>query len=501
MEFAYHCSNTLPKLSWVAIMKKNNDYIDVFHGEWVETNSNFFVEGAWDREFEKGEFDKSSLLMGSGGKIQNNYVVFSTPSHIVERLHIIRKKDKLYISNSLVFVLTMTNEKLDLDYSIYESDFSLGSEYIPLQGNQQLEMYYYCNLLIDKELNINKTLKSNSVKFSTYKEYYDFLLTSLKNISNNAISDKRKIKYDLISTISTGYDSAACSALAAELGCKTVLTFNHPKKYREDSGEEIARLLGYENIIKKSANEYLENNNFGEAEFLSTGELGSSIVMASFEEGIQQKMVLTGYYGDSVWNKNDKRISSSILPTPPIPNSLYEFRFRVGFIYIPLPMFGCTNYKLIHNISNSKEMEKWSLGNDYDRPIPRRIVEEKGVKRELFGFRKNGLGFNYSNSSLRRIKKRMSKKSFKSFKEYYKKNKSIKRLICNYKHIFCYSMFFLITLINFILNKVGIKNIINSNFLPKKYICNPFSPAMLFHWGVSKTSERYKGYNIQSKID
>ncbi|MDE5832358.1 MAG: hypothetical protein K2H64_05150 [Desulfovibrio sp.] len=33
-------------------------------------------------------------------------------------------------------------------------------------------------------------------------------------------------------------------------------------------------------------------------------------------------------------------------------------------------------------------MLPWTLGNAYDRPVPRRLAEEAGVPRELFGMRK-----------------------------------------------------------------------------------------------------------------
>ena len=39
----------------------------------------------------------------------------------------------------------------------------------------------------------------------------------------------------------------------------------------------------------------------------------------------------------------------------------------------------------IEYLACSDEMAPWSLGNDYDRPIPRRIVEEAGIPRALFG--------------------------------------------------------------------------------------------------------------------
>jgi hypothetical protein len=36
-------------------------------------------------------------------------------------------------------------------------------------------------------------------------------------------------------------------------------------------------------------------------------------------------------------------------------------------------------------------MKPWSLGNDYDRPIARRIAESSGVPREAFGIQKKGV--------------------------------------------------------------------------------------------------------------
>ena len=52
------------------------------------------------------------------------------------------------------------------------------------------------------------------------------------------------------------------------------------------------------------------------------------------------------------------------------------------------------NWPSIHRISNSKEMQEYSVGGKYDRPIPRRIIETKGIKRDEFMLKK-GAGFNY----------------------------------------------------------------------------------------------------------
>src|SRR5438067_688694 len=50
-------------------------------------------------------------------------------------------------------------------------------------------------------------------------------------------------------------------------------------------------------------------------------------------------------------------------------------------------------------------MAPWRLGSDYDRPIPRRILEEAGIPRQLFGTRKKAVVETYNfpkNRALRR---------------------------------------------------------------------------------------------------
>jgi hypothetical protein len=44
----------------------------------------------------------------------------------------------------------------------------------------------------------------------------------------------------------------------------------------------------------------------------------------------------------------------------------------------------------ICRISQSSEMSQWDIGGNYSRPICRRVLEERGVARELFGREKTG---------------------------------------------------------------------------------------------------------------
>lgn len=64
----------------------------------------------------------------------------------------------------------------------------------------------------------------------------------------------RKKRYGIVTTVSSGYDAAACSAIARKIGCDAALTFDSPQKYADDCGDKIAQQLGYPHIVKKNEN-------------------------------------------------------------------------------------------------------------------------------------------------------------------------------------------------------------------------------------------------------
>jgi len=64
---------------------------------------------------------------------------------------------------------------------------------------------------------------------------------------------------------------------------------------------------------------------------------------------------------------------------------------RSGFINVSVPSILSTQTTAIDRISGSPEMKPWVLGTSYDRPIPRRIVEQAGVDRQAFGQRKKNV--------------------------------------------------------------------------------------------------------------
>jgi len=105
---------------------------------------------------------------------------------------------------------------------------------------------------------------------------------------------------------------------------------------------------------------------------------------------LPRTLFFTGMQGDAVWDV--KTPPSRELPRDgfSVGSSLGEFRLRTGFVHVPVPFFGAVRQPEIGALSQSPEMRPWSIGGTYDRPIPRRIVEEKGVPRESFGRVKKG---------------------------------------------------------------------------------------------------------------
>lgn len=232
----------------------------------------------------------------------------------------------------------------------------------------------------------------------TFHDYSAFLLSEVRRVAENAAAPQRRLRYKLLATISSGYDSPASAVVARAAGCTEAITLSeaHPAfTVRNDSGSRIAEQLG----LEVTEFDYYASSNgasdFPEAEFIASGHGGDDIPLGAAEAELTGRLLCTGYHGDKVWDKNDKHPSRSIERGGISGCSLTEFRLRSGFLNLPIPFIGCTRHPEIHRISNAPEMVPWSIGGNYDRPIPRRIVEEAGVQRELFGQAKKGVASPY----------------------------------------------------------------------------------------------------------
>jgi len=500
MRFIYHKNSHLPRLAWCAVLTGRPFEARIYHGSAVETFDSFFVEGAWDGKFLAGDFDKTTFFMGSGGKLDSTgskVLVFSTPTHTLERLYSMYDNGNLYISNSLPFILQMTGQRPDPGYMDYERDFNSilkgldrYKRDIPLENNRSVRLHYCYNLVVEKTLAVTEEAKITPGPFVDYADYYNKLTQALGHLISNAGSPARRVRYGMVATISKGYDSAACAALARDLGCETVVSFNCPEQYINDCGDDIAIRLGYKNIVLKSADEYLSNSVLAEAEFVASGELGSDIVFSAFEREYEGNLVFTGNFGDTMWDKNERDANSQLRCI----NGGYtetchaEYRLRIGYIAVFPASFGAVEWPSVHAISNSAEMKRYSTGTAYDRPIPRRILEDRGVSREMFGMCKSGAGFNYRHYTLNKIKSRMAPPSFLSFHDFYKTHRRRGFRVLLRWALYIWQTKSVFTA--YFLNKIGIP--VKYKDLRCDVTPNPGAPSYLFAWGVNELIKRYK---------
>ena len=394
MRLTFRPVETLPRLAWCAKMTRGTGEVEVCHGPWVETGDDYFFEGAWSGEFGKRDFD-TKHSMGSGGRIVGGRLLVATPSHTLERIFVVKSNGTLGISNSLSFLLASTGDTVRrdaLEYSVILSSITLGVRRYARwlrTCRHDVRLYYHCNLLIDSGLRIVEQPKIPVREFANYADYKSFLLDEIAAIHSNANDSRRRITYLPITTISSGYDSPAAAVLAKSVGCTEALTFSHARGDQEsveDSGARIGSTLGMRtHVFDRLA--YLHENNLPEIEFLGWGALESA-----WAPYLERHVLFTGFHGDKVWDRNCETPSRDIVRGDPSGHNLGEFRLRVGWIHLPVPFVGGTSHPSIHRVSNSPEMEPWSLKNGYDRPVPRRLVEEAGIARSEFGTTKKAAG-------------------------------------------------------------------------------------------------------------
>lgn len=400
--FNFIAEPALPKLAWCARITAGSDDILVEHGPWVETHATFFIEGAWNGDYSQGNLSAATMLLGSGGELSPAGAVFCSTTHTKERLQSLRVDDALLISNSFIYLLRAVNDGVDPNYRFYERDFMTSMhgvprarKSVPTMRGRRVTLHYNEKLNVDRRLNVRSERYADGPSFSTYEDYVAAVDDLLDALTDNANAGERRRNYRPLATISTGYDSPAATVFAQRHGCNEAITFaearpdyNDPEWNQSDindSGAEIADHLRV--AIKTFRRDDYHRHRFPEAEFIATGNGGDDVVISIAEDELAGTMLYTGFLGDILWDCQSDRphLSRDYAYKDPSGASLSEFRLRVGFIHIPVPLLTFTRHPDLHVISRSPEMARWRIGGDYDRPVPRRLVESRGVPRHLYG--------------------------------------------------------------------------------------------------------------------
>ena len=400
-KFDYTANAKLPKLAWLAEVIDDRDTVCVNHGAAVECRSQWCVEGVWEDEFSHGNFHKVENFFGSGIRAENENLIFSASVATIDRIFHVVHHGNLLVSNSLVQLLSRVGAELNPQHDYIEETFASGSGIHVYPNNfrvkhpdfQYICQEYHCNLLYSNG-ELVRQLRSKPRPISNFDAYYGLMQTALQKIDDNRRSSERQVPVGAYATTSAGYDSTATAVFAKKLGvsdCFTTEIYPHAGNRFQESGLAVAEAIGLNaHILGSDPNDFSEIEIYFLAACMDGTEIFYHDLVTYLAEHSEVSVLFTGYYGDVIWDGGDQlpKFSDDIRRKDVSGLNISEVRLVAGFINLALPFMFARNIDDIMTLSRSTEMRNWSVDKDYDRPIPRRIAEQAGVPRELFGISK-----------------------------------------------------------------------------------------------------------------
>ena len=390
MSFSHECLDTLPALAWLFLWSSNGKG-HLLHGTAVEVGPEQFFEGCFAGEWGENLTEVSNVF-GSGMRMHGSGWTVITPSHTLEAVFLYRHQGGWGVSNSLALLLEHHRVELPWD-PLYGAKFAsacLGiSAYEKLilrTTDGEVFRILYDNVELTVDGTYRLVSKPVPPRFAHFEDYVEYLEETLRKAFATAAQKSRAFVYSPLATCSTGYDSAAGAAIARRLGCREAVTVRTAHGGEVDSGRSVGEALGLQ-VHEVSRPDAVEGSFAQVAEFLGSGMGGEDYCYLGFAPLLEGRILLTGFHGDKIWEMRVR--PNAVLSRGDISgSSLQEFRLRRNFLHIPIPLIAATRHADIAAISRSPEMAPYQLLNDYDRPIPRRLLEESGVARALFGQRK-----------------------------------------------------------------------------------------------------------------
>ena len=407
MRLEYRRRPELPKLAWLCEVQQAK-HIAVAHvGASVETTGRFFVEGVWAGPYRQGSFHRTECFFGSGAVVEEDSICFVSSTATTDALYYRQYTHTVTVSNSLPFLLAHTADHLDpycFEYDMINESIIHGIDaYQPSipTCNGHVVRLLFRNLRIT-EHSVDTVSKPLPPPFQCYEEYFDHLRRNYALIVTNCRSLDRREPMPVFSTQSRGYDTTAVNSIASAYGIDKVFTCvqakgNYPfanrdrRSQRNDDGTNIARQLGldcipidrrrFERDFRLEYLYYAAQNTSQDANLLDIND-----------HVTRPTILLTGVLGE-IWypRESSYRGPGGDLFTPELKrgdlggHGVSEVRLTVGFVQVAIPYIGAQRRAEIVTITESAAMDRWRLNVDYDRPIARRIAEEAGVSREIFG--------------------------------------------------------------------------------------------------------------------
>ena len=432
MTVCFHMNVSLPKLAWIAEVERKNLAVSAVFGGCVEHSRNFLVAGVWNGRFAEGGFETTDCFFGTGLIVRDDAVTFVPSAGLTDAIYYRESDGRLIAANSLPLLLAAIDDRLDPHFAFYEritNSLQAGidryEKVIPTTHGQVLRVFVR-NLKVTAA-RVEEVDKRHPPAFPDFSSYLDYLTDNYASIHRNIRDPDRHHRPDLISTQSRGYDTTAMNTIASRHGIDAVFTIPEPKergaftgtapRSREiDDGSAICRALD----LKTTAVDRRLYSRLFEDEYLfyAASNRADSAKFLGIKPHLRDlSVMLTGVHGDVVWATNKYYLARPELlighsdcepeianpPATVLPemmandlrgpdtwlHGLSEVSLKWGLIQVTPSYIGERNRRDIFQVTMSAEMAPWRLGNDYDRPIARRIAEEIGrIPRHYFGQQK-----------------------------------------------------------------------------------------------------------------
>jgi len=384
-----------PRLAWLARCRRGDPTVEVFHGPDVETTADWFCEAVWDGEFRRAGFDETDVVFGSGARRHGASITFVSSGSTVDRLHSHETAGTAWVANSLVCLLVAIGADVDPTYAAYYEDFKSISDGLARYTRSvatsagPMRLTYFHNLVWDGSALRERAKPGPARDFGDFAAYRGFLEASLAALAQNMSSPDRAFPFQMLGTISSGYDSPAVAVLAQPYGLEEAIAFEPSSRGASDSGAAIAGALGVRlRHLDRDAWRAPDAPAGPEVPFLAADAKGEDVYFRGAEAYLARRVLVTGYHGDQMWSKRPRAKNADVVRGDQSGLSLSEYRLWAGFIHLPVPFLGVRQIGDVSALSRSPAMAPWDVPGAYSRPICRRIVETAGVARGAFGVRK-----------------------------------------------------------------------------------------------------------------
>ncbi|MDQ3259934.1 MAG: hypothetical protein M3Q00_03960 [Pseudomonadota bacterium] len=406
MLVTYHRIEALPKLSWLGVVDISRATLRVYHGHAVETHQHFYVEGCWDGSFQEGALDESECVNGTGARIRDDSVTFVPPSNTLDSLFYLQIDVTVVASNSLPFLLAFCNDSLNPNFDGYDRVFDSIAKGINHYDRRIKTICGHVNRLLYRNLKVSAIGcefldKRRPPPFQGFRDYVEYMEQTYAKLVANIRDPARRVAMQVFSTQSSGYDTTAVNSIAAKHGIDKVFTcttardkfafVGRERDMKSDDGSEIGKALGFDCIpIDRLA--YQKTGLPDEVLYFAGAYHIADVNLLEINGHVTgAAMLLNGTLGE-IWRgkeyyephrthwTNDELIRCDLSQ-----HGMGEVRLQAGIVSLPFPFIGARSRPDIYRIACSAEMNHWRVGGGYDKAIARRIAEERGVPRDLFG--------------------------------------------------------------------------------------------------------------------